>query len=187
MLTANARADGDRRSRRKSQTRSLKSRRIFGVEQRHTFDATEPVSPEELRALIERFGERQTARSSQPTVQDVAETLQVEPSTVAAMLQELRESKTQAEIKERLDRLERENAELRARTESSGLFAPSFQDRPRPALIAATLGLSVAMLLGLLLARKGVAGTAIWPLIVLVAIVLIGVVFFKAVLLRKEK
>lgn len=87
------------------------------MEQQHLLpEETEPVTASEVRALVERFGERQAMAQGQPTVQDVAEALQVSPATVSKMLLELRQSKDQDEIKRRLDSLEKENAELRERT-----------------------------------------------------------------------
>lgn len=64
-----------------------------------------------MRALIERFGEQQAAPPGQPTVKDVAETLQLPPETVSAMLTEIRKSLDQDEINQRLDRLEQERSE----------------------------------------------------------------------------
>lgn len=88
----------------------------------------EPVNEREVRALIERFGERQPMAQGQTTVQDVAEALQVDPATVGKMLNEVRESESQREIKQRLDRLERENAELRDRAANSSVFHSPFAD-----------------------------------------------------------
>ncbi len=99
------------------------------MDQQHLLpEASEPVSDLEVRALIERFGERQAMAQGQPNIQDVAEALQVAPSTVAEMLQELRQSKNQDEIKQRLDTLERENAELRERTEIVSSLHTPFPD-----------------------------------------------------------
>ena len=156
------------------------------MEQHHTLDLSEPVSPEELRALIERFGERQLAPSSQPTVRDVAETLQVEPTTVAAMLREYRESKSQAEIKERLDRLERENAELRARTESPFLLEPGREGPPRSARVALLAGL-VSVLILTLVTRKLGTGPSSTPFFLLVVFGLVALMYFKHTITRPRK
>lgn len=157
------------------------------MEQRHALDPLEPVSPEEVRALIERFGERQAARSNQPTVADVAETLQVEPATVAAMLQELRESKNQAEIKERLDRLERENAELRARSESPFIMGVTEHGTPQAARVALFAGLCSVLLITLI-SRKMSTDQPSVPFVVLAFLgILAAIVAYKGNLLKSRK
>jgi hypothetical protein len=99
------------------------------MDQQHLLpEPLEPVTALEVRALVERFGERQSMALGQPTVKDVAEALQVDPATVGQMLYELRESKNQGEIKTRLDNLERENAELRARAVHASAFHTPFAD-----------------------------------------------------------
>ena len=107
------------------------------------FATTEPdtvVTDDEVRALVQRFGERQAMAQSQPTVRDVAEAMQVEPATVQKMLEELRRGKDQDEIKARLDKLERENAELRSRTTEHLDYDDGYRRRrPRPAVLAATM------------------------------------------------
>lgn len=158
----------------------------MNVEQRHALDPLEPVSPEEVRALIERFGERQANRSNQPTVADVAESLQVEPATVAAMLQELRESRSQAEIKERLDRLERENAELRARSESPFIMGVTHHGTPQRMQVAVMAGLFSVLLLTLI-SRKLGAGQSSMPWLVFGVLVgLAGLMAYKSYLLRRR-
>lgn len=156
------------------------------MEQRHALDPLEPVSPDEVRALIERFGERQAARSNQPTVADVAETLQVEPATVAAMLLELRESKNQAEIKERLDRLERENAELRARSESPFIMGVTEHGTPQAARVALFAGLCSVLLITLITRKLGAGQSSSQWLILAVIFGLAGLMAYKNNLLRRR-
>lgn len=120
------------------------------MEQR--FSTPEPdtiVTDEEVRALVQRFGERQAMAQGQPTVNDVAEAMQVEPATVQKMLEELRRSKDQDEIKARLDRLERENAELRARASFEPVYDEDFRAsrRPRAAIMAAGMAGVIAVLM----------------------------------------
>lgn len=144
------------------------------MEQRHAYEANEPVSDEELRALIERFGERQAGQSTQPTVRDVAETLQVDTQTVGAMLAELRKSKSEAEVKERLDRLERENEELRARTDNEyGFGRPFRRRRRRAAMMAAMLAIMVGALFSV---RGGGLGGAEWMFIALIAMAAVFII-----------
>lgn len=116
------------------------------MDQKHLLpEATEPVTDLEVRALVERFGERQAMAQGQATVQDVAEALQVAPITVAEMLQELRRSKDQDEIKQRLDSLERENAELRERTAVVSSLHTPFPDAGVrvPFLVAAIVSIVI--------------------------------------------
>ncbi|MBS1709941.1 MAG: hypothetical protein JSS65_14605 [Armatimonadetes bacterium] len=134
-------------------------------EQRLDSAAQETVTDEEVRALVERFGERQAMGKTQTTVLDVAEAMQVEPSTVRQMLDEMRRSKDQDEIKSRLDRLERENAELRARAANmetglgwgTGLDdwqGTKMDQRSTLRMLAMVCAISVAMIM-MVVAKKG--------------------------------
>lgn len=126
------------------------------MDQKHLWpEANEPVTDLEVRALVERFGERQAMAQGQPTVRDVAEALQVDSETVGKMLHELRESKDQIEVKERLDNLERENAELRATTAGfTGMHTPFAEARiRRPFMLAMVVSLVVVAV-----ATKGTFG-----------------------------
>ena len=120
-------------------------------QQHHLPESTEPVTDEEVHALVHRFGERQTMAQGQPTVADVAEALQVAPVTVAKMLQELRESKDQDEIRQRLDNLEMENTELRERAGiSSALHSPFTNANIRvPFLIAMITAIIIVQLVSM--------------------------------------
>lgn len=140
-------------------------------------DHTEPVSDLEVRALVERFGERQTMASGQPTINDVAEGLQVDPATVSNMLVELRESKNQEDLKQRLDRLESENAELRDRTsESTVLHSPFTNANVRQPFMAAM----VVSLVAVVAMTKGTFGQGGHFGLVpsLAALVLFAILFF---------
>ena len=142
-------------------------------------EPNEPVTEVEVRALIERFGERQTMAHGQPTVQDVAEALQVDPVTVGKMLYELRESKGQDEIKKRLDKLEKENAELRQRSGNmTALHTPFADDNVRrPFLFAFIAAIAIVAI-----TRKAAfgAGQNVWEkefiaiLLVALALFLVG-------------
>jgi len=147
------------------------------MEQR--FSTPEPdtiVTDEEVRALVQRFGERQAMAQGQPTVRDVAEAMQVEPATVQKMLEELRRSKDQDEIKARLDRLERENAELRARTTFEPVYDEDYRAarRPRAAILAAAMAGVMAMLMMTKMSHGSIgapfAVLAFLPLILIFAI-----------------
>ena len=123
------------------------------MDQELRLEPTAPVTQEEVRALIQRFGERETTASDQATVGDVAEALQLEPTTVGSMLVELRSSKSQRDIRARLDRLEEENAELRQRAEDRAgpmsLISISDGGRTaRMALLAALCFLTVLTVVG---------------------------------------
>lgn len=99
------------------------------MDQEHVLpEPNEPVTPLEVRALIERFGERQAMAQVQPTVKDVAEALQVDSLTVGEMLYELRASGNQDEIRKRLDKLEAENVVLRERAQNATPFHSPFWD-----------------------------------------------------------
>ncbi len=126
-------------------------------------EPTEPVTEAEVRALLERFGERQTVAPEQSTIRDVAEALQVEPTTVGTMLVELRRSKDQHEIRARLDMLEEQNAELRQRAEGQSgqlgsALKPTGDHTVRTAILAALCLLIVITLVG------GMAGERQWGL-----------------------
>lgn len=149
------------------------------MEQRHLPEPTEPVSDEEVRSLIERFGEKQAAPPGQPTVKDVAETLHIEPETVAKMLAEIRGAKDQDEIKERLDRLEQENAELRSRThhlpDTSSL---EFQTRQKIAMRIAITG-AVMMAFFIMVSQGRMGGIGFIVLLLIGAMVVLGVLAAK--------
>ena len=84
-----------------------------------SFAPDERLTDEEVQAIVKRYGERETASGSGPTVADVAETLQVDPSTVAQMLRDIRQSQSERQLQERLNHLEMENDDLRKRASES--------------------------------------------------------------------
>ncbi|HEY3779942.1 MAG TPA: hypothetical protein VGL56_02585 [Fimbriimonadaceae bacterium] len=139
-------------------------------------EPTEPVTEAEVRALVERFGERQSLGRDQTTVRDVAEALQVESSTVGSMLVELRRSTGQREIQERLDRLEQENAELRVRAQSQvGPTIRSYGDNTVRLALLAGLGFVVVLTI-----VGGLVGERQWWLGVVPAVfALIGLSRFR--------
>ena len=83
------------------------------------YGSDEPLSEDEVRAIIERYGEGQSGGDGQATVKDVAEALHVEPSVVGRMLSDIRTAESSAQLRERLEALEQENAELRAHVDPS--------------------------------------------------------------------
>lgn len=128
------------------------------MDQQHLLpQPTEYVTDMEVRELIERFGEEQTLAQSQPTVNDVAEALQVTPGTVAKMLQELRASKDQDEINSGLDDLEKENAELLKREMISSGFHSPFRDASVrvPFLMAMIASIVVVQVASMAFGRMG--------------------------------
>ncbi|MBS1722101.1 MAG: hypothetical protein JSS66_03730 [Armatimonadetes bacterium] len=74
----------------------------------------ETLTPEEVSAILSRYGEQQ-AGEPVPRLSDVAETLQVDRSVVSQLLRDIRGANTEKQLRERLDRLEREHEELRSR------------------------------------------------------------------------
>lgn len=82
-------------------------------------DPEERLTEEEVQAIIKRYGERQPEGDSRSTIGDVAEALQVEPSVVNKLLREVRAADSERELRERLERLERENESLRRRADES--------------------------------------------------------------------
>ena len=130
-----------------------------------------------MRALIERFGEESTREEhSDPTVADVAETLQLEPEAVGAMLQQIRQAKDEDDLKETLDRLERENVKLLRRTGEIrmdfGAVVPDF-GKGVHAVVAVVLALLVLMVV------RNLTGSGMWAFaafgtIIVVALLLSG-------------
>jgi hypothetical protein len=142
-------------------------------------ESTEPMTELEVRALVERFGERQAMGVGQPTVHDVAEALQVDSATVSQMLQELRRSKDEEDIRARLDRMEKENAELRMRAlNPTGYYQPVTTERSmRPQILAVFMALFVAM--GTATMASGTRfGFTFSPLPLLTLFLLFGLIFF---------
>jgi len=142
-------------------------------------ESTEPMTELEVRALVERFGERQAMGVGQPTVHDVAEALQVDSATVSEMLQELRRSKDDEDIRARLDRMEKENAELRMRAMNPTVYSqPITPERSmRPQILAVFMALFVAMGTATM-ASGAINGMSFSPLSVLTLFLLFGLVFF---------
>ena len=147
--------------------------------QSHLPGPTERVKQDEVRALIERFGEETTREDhTDPTVADVAETLQLEPETVGAMLQQLRQAKNEADLKERLDRLERENDMLRRRAgEIRTDFGGGIPESARGSHAVA----AVIFALLVLMVVKSLTGSGIW------AFAAFGTVIVVALLLSGRK
>ena len=83
------------------------------------YGSDEPLSEDEVQAIIERYGEGQSGGDGQATVKDVAEALHVEPSVVGRMLSDIRTADSSEQLRERLEALEQENAELRAHADPS--------------------------------------------------------------------
>ena len=81
------------------------------------YGSDEPLREDEVQAIIERYGEGQSGGDGQATVKDVAEALHVEPSVIGRMLSDIRTADSSAQLRERLESLEQENAELRARVD----------------------------------------------------------------------
>lgn len=77
------------------------------------------MTEEEVQAIVKRYGERQPGGDPRSTVNDVAEALQVDPSVVTKLLREVRAADSERELRERLERLERENESLRRRADES--------------------------------------------------------------------
>jgi hypothetical protein len=142
-------------------------------------ESNEPMTELEVRALVERFGERQAMGAGQPTVHDVAEALQVDSATVSEMLQELRRSKDDEDIRARLDRMEKENAELRMRAMNPTVYSqPITPERSmRPQILAVFMALFVAMGTATM-ASGAINGMSFSPLSVLTLFLLFGLVFF---------
>jgi hypothetical protein len=140
-------------------------------------ESTEPMSALEVRALVERFGERQAMAGGQPTVRDVAEALQVDPGTVAQMLQELRQSKNDDDIRVRLDQMERENAELRQRALNPvTAYEPASTGQPmRPQLLAVFMALFVAMATATMVTSER-GGTGVAPFLVVCLLMVVGII-----------
>ena len=150
-------------------------------------ESNEPMTELEVRALVERFGERQAMGAGQPTVHDVAEALQVDSATVSQMLQELRRSKDDEDIRARLDRMEKENAELRMRAMNPTVYPqPITPERTmRPQVLAVFMALFIAM--GTATLTSSAKGEmAFSPLLVLTLALLFGLVF-SAVRRRRDR
>ena len=130
-----------------------------------------------MRALIERFGEESTREDhSEPTVADVAETLQLEPEAVGAMLQQIRQAKDKDDLKERLDRLERENVKLLRRTGEIRMdFGAGVPDSGKGvhSVVAIILALLVLMVVNNL-TGSGMWAFAAFGTIIVVALLLSG-------------
>ena len=125
-----------------------------------------------MRALIERFGEESTREDhSEPTVADVAETLQLEPEAVGAMLQQIRQAKDADDLKERLDRLERENVKLLRRTGEIRMdFGAAVPDSGKGvhAVAAVVLALITLMLV------KNLTGSGMWAFAAFGTVIVVG-------------
>ena len=85
------------------------------------------LTDDEVKLVIERYGEMEAAKRG-PKVRDVAEAMGVEPSVVSKILSEIRESKSDDDLKERLETLEEENARLRDRVHNEPI--PALQPLP---------------------------------------------------------
>ena len=147
--------------------------------ERHSYlpGPTERVKEDEVRALIERFGEESTRENhSDPTVADVAETLQLEPEAVGAMLQQIRQAKDEDDLKETLDRLERENVKLLRRTGEIRIdFGAVVPDSGKGVHAVA----AVVLALLTLMVVKNLTGSGIWAFaafgtVIVVALLLSG-------------
>lgn len=150
-----------------------------------SIETNEPVSDWEVRALIERFGERQSVAAGQPTVKDVAEALQLEPETVGKMLSEIRQAKGEIEIKQRLDKLEQENEELRNRGPfASNLHTPFGEGRVRRPFLT---GMVAAIAVVALMTKFAVfRGPNPWMQQFVVMAVLASLIFFVGRLLSAK-
>jgi hypothetical protein len=132
------------------------------------------LTEEEVQAIIKRYGEGQPGGDARSTVGDVAEALQVEPMVVGKLLREVRASDSERELRERLDRLERENESLRRRAEESvhDDFYPAMHwsrrrwrsRRPR-ILVAASLAAMIAV--GLSMNGTGSTPFPFWTLLMI--------------------
>ncbi|HXH61312.1 MAG TPA: hypothetical protein VNI20_08125 [Fimbriimonadaceae bacterium] len=147
------------------------------------------LSEDEVQAIIKRYGERQAGGDTRPTVTDVAEALQVEPTVVERLLRDIRSSESEKQLKERLDALELENAQLRRRAEESdygyddfyssthwrrrGLYGP--RRRIRLAAVMAAVGVAVMLASS---SRGGNAG-ATWAAVPLVGMLASFIILMK--------
>ena len=79
----------------------------------------ERLTEEEVQSIVKRYGEGQAGGDPRATVADVAEALQVEPAVVTRLLRDIRTADSEKQLKERLESLEKENAELKRRADDS--------------------------------------------------------------------
>ncbi len=143
--------------------------------------ANETLTHEEVSAILKRYGEQQ-AGEGQPRVSDVAEALQVEPSVVSQMLNDIRRSSTEQQLRDRLEQLEREHEELSRRSQASqadfeGLFASGnwARSRYRNRKRASVGAVAVAAILASVFAsghRSMPSSSGVWIFVAIALIVL---------------
>ena len=141
----------------------------------------ERLTEEEVQSIVKRYGEGQAGGDPRARVADVAEALQVEPAVVTRLLRDIRTADSEKQLKERLESLEKENAELKRRADDSdygyGDFYSSMhwsgRRRLRRRSRSFALAAAVAVVAGVALSSNSSKPAA--PTIVIVAIVAVMV------------
>jgi hypothetical protein len=149
----------------------------------------ERLTEDEVQAIIKRYGERQPGGDARSTVADVAEALQVEPSVVSKLLREVRTADSERELRERLDRLERENESLRRRAEESEYddFYPAMhwsRRRMRARRPAMLMAAAMAAMLAVGISASARGGSTPMPVF---GILIVGFAAFVAIRLLRGR
>ena len=124
--------------------------------------APKTLTEEEVTLVIERYGEMQAAKRG-PSVDDVAEAMGVDADVVEKILGEIRQSKSDEEVKKRLDALEEENARLREMSVATHSYQTAGRrTRALPFLVVAAIIIALLTIRGI---GSG-GGVGIAPIIV---------------------